>query len=59
MKKRETGLDFMECPNCRSVMEDYNIKDELWHFCPKCNLTVSQKQRDYFTSLIMRVASSK
>ena len=59
MKKRESGLDFTECPNCRSVMDDYTLKGELWHFCKKCDLTFSQKQRDYFTSLIMRVASSK
>lgn len=59
MKKREPGIDFTECPNCRTVMEDYHVKKDLWHLCPKCNLSVSQKQRDYFTSLIMRVASSK
>jgi uncharacterized C2H2 Zn-finger protein len=59
MKRRKYGLDFMECPNCGSVMEDYTLKGELWHFCLKCDLTFSQKQRDYFTSRIMRVASSK
>ena len=59
IKKRKSDLDFMECPNCRSVMEDYTLKGELWHFCSKCDLTFSQKQRDYFTSLIKRVANSK
>ena len=63
MKRKEFGSDFMECPNCRETMEDYYLKEppkqELWHLCPHCDLTFSQKQRDYFTSLIMIVASSK
>jgi len=59
MNRMDSGLDFKECPNYRSLMDDCTLKGELWHFYPKCDLTFSQKQRDYFTSLIMRVANSK
>ena len=48
MKRKEVGLDFMECPNCRNVMEDYYLKEppqqELWHLCPHCDLTFSHNQ---------------
>jgi hypothetical protein len=53
-------MDICSCPNRADIAKQItNLKKELWHFCPKCDLTFSQKQRDYFTSLIMRVASSK
>jgi hypothetical protein len=59
-KKLETGLDVMECPNCRSSMENHELNKEpgeLWHICTKCNLTFSQRQHRYFTTMIMRLVN--
>ena len=50
--------DWMECPNCRSGMENYTLNkdpEELWYLCPECNLTFSQRQHQYFTRMIMRL----
>jgi hypothetical protein len=49
---------WMECPNCKSGMENCTLNhdpDELWYLCPKCNLTFSQKQHQYFTKMLMRL----
>ena len=58
IKERNTGLDSMECPNCRSKMNSYELNSdpgEIWHLCSKCNLSFSQKQHRYFTTMIMRL----
>jgi hypothetical protein len=50
--------EWMECPNCRSGMENYTLNkdpEELWYLCPECNLTFSQRQHQYFTRMIMRL----
>jgi transposase-like protein len=58
IEMEKTEKEYQECPNCRSAMESYDIKsaidDEPWYLCPKCNLTFSEKQHDYFTMLILR-----
>ena len=63
MKRIECGYDFMECPNCREIMEDYYLKQppeqEVWHLCPHCNLSFSDSQYNRFTELIMRAVNSK
>jgi hypothetical protein len=51
-------VDWMECTNCQSGMEDYTLNNdpgELWYLCPKCSLTFSQRQHKYFTRMIMRL----
>jgi hypothetical protein len=50
-KRIESGLDFMECPNFRSVMDDYTLRGKLWHIYPKCDLTFSQKKVIVFNVL--------
>jgi hypothetical protein len=50
--------DWMECPNCQSGMENYTLNNdssELWYICPKCNLTFSRRQHQYFTRMMMRL----
>lgn len=63
MKKQETGVDFQECPNCRNVMENHTIqtrgKEELWHLCPKCDLSFSKKQHNYFTMMMLRLMNGE
>ena len=62
IKNEDNYNDFMECPNCKSKMDNYelnNDSDELWHLCPKCNLSFSQRQHRYFTTMIMRLISKK
>ena len=63
MKRKESGSDFRECPNCRETMEDYYLKEppeqELWHLCPHCYLTFSDDQYNRFTAIIMRAVNSK
>jgi hypothetical protein len=62
-KSIEKNNDLLECPNCRTKMEDYIIKNrnkELWHLCPKCHLSFSQRQHRYFKAMINRlICSSK
>jgi acetyl-CoA carboxylase beta subunit len=62
LKRKESGSNFMECPNCRSIMEDYYLKDspkrEIWHLCPHCELTFSHKQYNRFTEIIMRAGKT-
>jgi len=56
-----TRMIYQECPNCKRPMENYKPKpggNELWHLCPHCNLTFSEKQQDYFTIMILRLLSS-
>lgn len=56
--QEENELNLMECPNCKSLMKNYNIKNdpgELWHICFKCNISFTQKQHRYFTKMIMRL----
>jgi hypothetical protein len=58
INQKVTDLGFMECPNCKSKMDDYELNnepDELWHLCSKCNLSFSQRQHRYFTKMIMRL----
>ncbi len=62
VKNEDNYDDFMVCPNCKSKMDNYelnNDSDELWHLCPKCNLSFSQRQHRYFTTMIMRLISEK
>lgn len=62
IKEEGNGLNMMDCPNCKSKMDNYesnNEPDELWHICTKCNLSFSQKQHRYFTKMIMRLISEK
>lgn len=63
IKMEKTNKDIQECPNCRSTMESYNIKtlpkDELWYLCPKCNLSFSERQHDYFTMMILRLLNGE
>lgn len=63
IKKQENNKDFQECPNCRSIMESHHIKsccrEELWHLCPKCNLSFSQRQHEYFTMMMLRLLNFK
>jgi hypothetical protein len=50
--------DWMECPNCKSGMENCTLNhdpDELWYLCPKCDLTFSKRQHQYFTKMLMRL----
>ena len=50
--------DWMECPNCKSGMENYTLNndpDELWYLCPNCKLTFSQRQHQYFKRMMMRL----
>ena len=50
--------DWMECPNCKSGMEKYTLNndpEELWYLCPRCNLTFSQRQHQYFTWMMMKL----
>jgi hypothetical protein len=52
--------DWMECPNCKSGMENCTLKndpDELWYLCPNCNLTFSKKQYKDFTRMLMRLCN--
>ena len=56
--KRESNLNFMECPNCKSQMLNYgSISEpgELWHVCSKCNISFTQRQYRYFTKMIKRL----
>lgn len=58
IKEHDNGSDWMECPNCKSKMDNYelnNKSDELWHLCSKCNLSFSNRQHKYFTTMIMRL----
>ena len=58
VKKLETGFEIMECPNCKSSMENHELNNEpgeLWHICTKCNLSFSQRQHRYFATMIMRL----
>jgi len=58
VNQEENNLIYMECPNCKSRMGNYNIRDdprELWHICSKCNISFSQRQHRYFTKMIMRL----
>jgi hypothetical protein len=61
MKKEKSG-NFQECPNCRSTMEDHKLvngrEEELWHLCPQCDFTFSEKQHSYFTLMMMRLIKS-
>ena len=61
--KNEDNLeDLIVCPNCTSKMGNYELNndpDELWHLCSKCNLSFSQRQHRYFTTMIMRLISEK
>ena len=62
IKEQNNGFDLMECPNCKSKMDNYELNrdsEELWHLCTKCNLSFSQKQHRYFTTMIMRLISRK
>ena len=63
MKRKESGSDFRECPNCRETMEYFYLKElpeqELWHLCPHCYLTFSDDQYNRFTAIIMRAVNSK
>jgi hypothetical protein len=57
MEIESDDVDWMECPNCQSGMEDYTLNNdygELWYLCPNCSLTFSQSQHRYFTRMIMR-----
>jgi ribosomal protein L37AE/L43A len=56
VKPEENYKDSMECPNCKSKMDNYelnNDSNELWHLCSKCNLSFSQRQHKYFTTMII------
>jgi hypothetical protein len=58
IKMGENGLDVLECPNCKSIMENHELNNdpnEIWHLCTKCNLSFSQRQHNYFTTMIMRL----
>ncbi len=62
VNQEENNLNSMECPNCKSRMGNYNIKDdprELWHICSKCNISFSHKQHRYFTKMIMRLINEE
>jgi len=62
IKKQGNGLNLMECPNCKSKMDNYELNNEfgeLWHICTKCNLSFSQRQHKYFTRIIMRLINGK
>ena len=63
MKRNDNNDNFQECPSCRTKMENQIIKtsfkEELWHFCPKCNLTFTKKQRDYLTKIILGVINNE
>jgi hypothetical protein len=62
IKERDKGANWMECPNCKSRMDNYelnNQSEELWHLCSKCNLTFSKRQHKYFTTMIMRLINEK
>lgn len=52
------GHGMLECPHCRSRMEEFSPKNrpwDLWHHCPHCNLTFSDRQYKYFHTMIMRL----
>jgi hypothetical protein len=58
IKIKEGGGNVMKCPNCRSIMENHELMsepNELWHLCTKCNLSFSQRQHRYFTTMIMKL----
>lgn len=59
---KQIGNEILDCPNCRSRMDNYELNNEpgeLWHLCSKCNLTFSNRQYNYFTTMIMRLISGK
>lgn len=60
--KKQIGCELLSCPNCKSRMDNYELNNdpgELWHICPKCNLSFSNRQYKYFTIMIMRLLSGK
>ena len=60
IKEQDDKSKWMECPNCKSRMDSYELNkqsEELWHICSKCNLSFSKRQHKYFTTMIMRLIS--
>jgi hypothetical protein len=58
IKMKSDGVDVLECPNCKSTMENHELNNEpheLWHLCTKCNLSFSKRQHQYFTTMIRRL----
>ena len=56
--KIKDDVEWMQCPNCQTGMENYTLNNdpgELWYLCPRCNLTFSRRQHQYFTRIIMRL----
>jgi uncharacterized C2H2 Zn-finger protein len=58
IEKNQMDNCSLECPNCSTLMQEYIIRNrdkELWHICPKCNLSFSQRQHYYFKKMITRL----
>jgi hypothetical protein len=59
MNRAENGAVYMECPDCRVKMESYYIESPngsgLWHLCPKCELSFSHRQYQYFRHMFLRL----